>query len=240
MQIVLMAAGFGSRLGALTERIPKALVAVGGEPLIAHAVRFARLVGGAGTEIVVVGGVGFPLVEGEIRARKLDVTLVENKDFKDGNLLSLFTARPRLRGEFLLMNVDHIYRPAIADVVCRPVAEVSGYIDTDRQLGADDMKVARDARGRIAQIAKTLTTWDCGYVGMTRVPAHALDRYWRTADQALAADGRAIHVERVLARLAETDDKPHCQDISGHGWLEVDTPDERAGAEEALRGAGWR
>ncbi len=243
MQVVLMAAGFGSRLGALTERIPKALVRVGGETLLAHAVRFARLVNPAPADdaIIVVGGVGFPLMKDEIARLALPVTLVENPDFKDGNLLSLCAARPRIRGEFLLMNVDHIYRPAIAAIARRPVEDVTGFIDTDRTLGADDMKVARDASGRIERIAKTLTTWDAGYVGMTRVPAGALPRYWTTADAALAADGRAIHVERVLARLAETPStRPRCADISGHGWLEVDTPDERGHAEEALRGAGWR
>ena len=41
MQAVLLAAGLGSRLGSLTERIPKALITVGGEPLLAYAVRFA-------------------------------------------------------------------------------------------------------------------------------------------------------------------------------------------------------
>jgi choline kinase len=239
MQVVLMAAGFGSRLGALTERIPKALVSVGAEPLVAHAIRFAGRL--SPSEIIVVGGVGFPLVQKELADRRLDVTLVENKEYKDGNLLSLFAARPRIAGDFLLMNVDHIYRPAIAEIVRRPVEDVTGFIDTDRKLGADDMKVARDAHGRIEKIAKTLTTWDAGYVGMTRVPQAALERYWRTADATLAADGRAVHVERVLARLAEDPTtRPRCADISGHGWLEVDTPDERTHAEEALRGGGWR
>ena len=34
------------------------------------------------------------------------------------------------------------------------------------------------AHTRVRRIAKTLTTFDCGYVGMTRVPSSALDRYW--------------------------------------------------------------
>ena len=72
-----------------------------------------------------------------------------------------------------------------------------------------------------------------GYVGMTKIPAAAAGRYWAEADAALAEEGRAIHVERVLARLADAGQGPACRDISGHGWLEVDLPEERDRAEES-------
>ena len=137
------------------------------------------------------------------------------------------------------MNVDHIYRPAIADLVAPPAEDVTACIDTDRTLGADDMKVERDAAGRVRRIAKTLEAWDAGYVGMTKVPPAAAARYWAMADTALVEEGRAIHVERVLARLATTSAPPACRDISGHGWLEVDLPEERDQAEEALRQGVW-
>src|SRR5262249_27481559 len=141
--------------------------------------------------------------------------------------------------ELLVMNIDHIYRPAVAGLVAKPAADVTAFIDTDRVLGADDMKVERDGAGRVRRIAKTLETWDAGYVGMTKVPVTARARYWATADAALAEEGRAIHVERVLARLATTDRPPECRDVSGHGWLEVDLPEERDRAEEALREGAW-
>jgi choline kinase len=245
VQFVLLAAGLGSRLGAMTAQLPKALIPVGGEPLVAHALRFAARL--EPVRVVVVGGFGYPLVSAELDrlrasrhpAARLSITLVENVRFRDGNLLSLMAARPELDDEFVLLNVDHIYRAGIAAVVRPPADEVTAFIDTDRTLGADDMKVERDAEGRVRRIAKTLTTFDCGYVGMTRVPRAALDRYFATADRALQEDGPAIHVERVLARLAETAAPPVCRDISGHGWLEVDTPDERARAEEALRDPSW-
>jgi choline kinase len=239
MHAVLLAAGLGSRLGSLTERIPKALISVGGEPLLAYAVRFARRAGAR--DVTVVGGYGYELVEAEVARRALPVTLVRNEAFRDGNLVSLMTARPRLApdDELLVMNIDHIYRPAVAEIVARPADDVTAFIDTDRTLCADDMKVERDGAGRVRRIAKTLETWDAGYVGMTKVPASASARYWATADAALAEEGRAIHVERVLARLAATDHPPRCRDVSGHGWLEVDLPEERDRAEEALRVGVW-
>jgi choline kinase len=239
MQAVLLAAGLGSRLGQLTEHLPKALIPVGGEPLLAYAVRFARAAGAA--EVVVVGGFGYALVAAEAARRGLAVRLCENGAFRDGNLVSLFAARPHLDGarDTLVMNIDHIYRPAIAALAAAPADDVTAFIDTDRTLGADDMKVERDGAGRVRRIAKTLATYDAGYVGMTKIPASAAAGYWAAAEAAQRDEGRAIHVERVLGRLAEAGRGPLCRDISGHGWLEVDLPEERDRAEAALREGGW-
>jgi len=239
MNAVLLAAGLGSRLGSLTRQLPKALIPVGGKPLLAYALDFASSLRPA--RIIVVGGFCFPLVKDAIAGLRRDrpIELVENPQYRDGNLVSLLTAKPRITTGFLVMNVDHIYRPAIAKVVAPDVDRVTAFIDTDRKLGDDDMKVERGSDGRVVAIAKTLAKFDCGYVGMTRVPTMMLGRYFSEADHALAEEGRTIHVERILARLAKTADAPACRDISGHGWLEVDTPDERTAAERALAAGSW-
>jgi choline kinase len=250
VKVALLAAGLGSRLGALTAALPKALIPVGDRTLLAHALDFATRL--SPEEIVVVGGFGFPLVAAELDelrrpggrlAGACPVTLVENRDFRQGNLLSLQAARPHLEagseGGFVLLNVDHIYRPSIAPLVAAPASFVTAFVDTDRALGDDDMKVKRDPEGRVARIAKTLTDFDAGYVGMTSVPAAARARYFTETDAALASEGTTIHVERVLARLADSGQPPLCRDISGHGWLEVDTASERDRAETALAQGRW-
>ena len=252
MKIVLLAAGLGSRLGPLTSDLPKALIPVGGRPLLVHALRFAARL--APSQVVVVGGFHHDRVAEELQRRRvsdpviaaLPLTVVENQQFRSGNILSLQAARLHLDDDFVLLNVDHIFRPSIAPLVAappgrysEPTDQVIAFVDTDRTLTTDDMKVERDAQGRIAAIAKTLTRFDCGYVGMTRVPRPALAGYFAQLDAARAAEGDSIHVERILARLADAGRPPVCRDISGHGWLEVDTPLERSGAEAALQGPGW-
>lgn len=230
---VILAAGMGTRLEALAAARPKALVEVAGRTLLDRAIEFARLV--APASVVVVGGRDFPAVAAA--AARAGAVAVENPRYADaGNLLSLLAARAHLDGDLLLMNVDHVYPPAIAAIAARPCDEVTAFVDTDRALGADDMKVARDVAGRIARIAKTLPAWDAGYVGLTRVPAAALPRYLAAADATMAAEGTVAHVERVLQRLADAGTPPACRDVSGHGWLEVDTPEEHARAERALSG----
>jgi len=237
MQVVLLAAGLGSRLGALTELLPKALITVGGETLLARAVKFAERL--RPSDIIVVGGFGFTGVASEVERLRPQVGatlhLIHNESFRDGNLISLMAARPHVHDDFLLMNVDHVYRPAIAERVTPPADEVTAFVDHDRVLGADDMKVERDGEGMIRAIAKTLSTFDCGYVGMTRVPAVALPRYWAAAETVLAEAGRTIHVERILAQLATSPHPPVCRDISGIGWLEVDVRDERDLADATIR-----
>lgn len=240
MNVVLLAAGLGSRLGTLTRDLPKALIPVARKPLLLHAVSFAARL--RPTRIIVVGGFCFSQVKDILQnkaAAALPIDLVENTQFRDGNLVSLLTAKPLVTEGFLVMNVDHIYRPTIAELVAPEVSAVTAFIDTDCKLGNDDMKVERGTDGRIVAIAKTLIKFDCGYVGMTRVPTALLGRYFEEAERALAEEGRAIHVERILGRLARTDVAPICRDISGHGWLEVDTPDERAAAEAALAAGRW-
>jgi NDP-sugar pyrophosphorylase family protein len=95
MNVVVLAAGLGSRLGTLTRDLPKALIPVGGKPLLLHALSFAARL--RPSRLVVVGGFCFPQVRetlvsfrgGDKAAAALPIELVENTQFRDGNLVSL-------------------------------------------------------------------------------------------------------------------------------------------------------
>ncbi|MDQ3296746.1 MAG: NTP transferase domain-containing protein [Myxococcota bacterium] len=241
MQAIIMAAGLGSRLKDLTTATPKALIEAGGRPLIDYAVAFARACGAQ--HRIVVSGFCHADVAARVREVAPDAVIEENTEFRKGNLISMRAGQRALQpGGFLLMNTDHVYKPSIADVVARACAaatEVTAFCDFDRPLGADDMKVGLDADRRVAEMAKTLPTWDCGYVGMTYVPAGRRDDYFAAATRVSAELGDAIHVESILVALARASTPPHIADISGHGWLEIDEPHERAHADGVLARERW-
>jgi choline kinase len=241
MQVIIMAAGLGSRLKDLTTATPKALIEAGGRPLIDYALAFAAAAGGQ--RRIVVGGFHHSDVAARVVTVAPSAVIVENNEYRKGNLVSMLTGRRVLEpGGFLLMNTDHVYKPTIADIVvaaCTKASEITAFCDFDRTLGADDMKVELDTERRVAAMAKTLPTWDCGYVGMTFVPASRRDAYFAAADRVLETKGDASHVEAILVELARADAPPLIADISGHGWLEIDEPHERAHADETLARERW-
>ena len=108
MKALIFAAGLGTRLRPLTDTIPKALVPVGGEPLLKHLILRLK---GAGYDDIVVNVHHFA---GQIKS------YLDSKDFeirlnisdKSGQLMDtgggVLFAEKLLRGEgsFLAHNVD--------------------------------------------------------------------------------------------------------------------------------------
>lgn len=234
-QVVLLAAGMGTRLGELGHGLPKAMFDAGGRALIDRALDFAELLGA--DERIVVGGFRHDLVSAHLAGSgRAALVVVENPEYRIGNLRTLETALPRISGGFLLMNIDHVYPAAVAERIrAQPGAEITAFVDFDRPLGADDMKVELTGERRIARISKQLAHWSCGYVGMTFVPEARLPRYRAAIAAVRAQIGDPANVEHVLQRLADDGEPVEIGDISGIGWHELDTPEDVERALPALR-----
>lgn len=232
MQAVIIAAGLGNRLGELTSDRPKALVPVADRELILRTLDFVDHP--AITDRIVVTGYEGRSLSNFIAERCPGVLVVHNPNFKDGSIRTIEVALEHVRGDFLLMNVDHIYPRRMLDRILENSTGITAICDFDRELVADDMKV-KLSDGRIAAISKQLDEYDGGYIGMTCCSADNLERYGQGVQKTREVDGDSANVEAALARLAKEKEEINICDVSGMGWLEVDTPADLEHAERTIR-----
>jgi CDP-L-myo-inositol myo-inositolphosphotransferase len=233
MQIVILAAGLGNRLGKITGDIPKALVPVAGRELIARAMDFTDHP--SVDQRIVVTGYRSKKLESFLKEKYPKVATIHNPDFDKGNILTMKRAIPFIRDRFLLMNVDHIYPKRMFEHILESPEGITAVCDFDRSLGSDDMKVKLDDTRKLHKIKKTLDVFDCGYIGMTLCDKESLKRYIESFNAHLSNAGESSCVEHVLGWMAENNLQVNICDASGMPWLEVDDEKDLARAEEALR-----
>ena len=233
MIALVIAAGMGNRLGGLTAERPKALLPVAGRELILRALDFVEHP--AVRRRIVVTGYQSDQLTAFLRKQAPAVETAFNPRFAEGSALTVQAGLQEIDDDLLLMNVDHVYPRRLFPRVLEASSGIAAVCDFDRPLLDDDMKVKLTAQRTVAQIHKKLADFDAGYIGMTRIEATELPRYREALDHARRTFGDSANAEAALATLAAEAYPVTICDASGVRWLEVDTPDDLAAAEETLR-----
>ncbi len=235
MKIIILAAGLGNRLGAITQKIPKAMIEIEKTPLILRVIRFARLIGPY--QIIIVGGYKCGILWNFLNNE--NIIRVENPEHKKGNLYSLNCARSYLNEGFIQLNTDHLYPRRVAEFIrCMPNG-LSMVSDFDRRLFDDDMKIKVNGKigenALISAVSKKLNTFDGGYCGITIVKGKGINPYLSALDTVLERNDKQSVVEDVISELILNNSFPQILDISGIRWLEIDTSEDLENARRILR-----
>ena len=224
----MLAAGRSERLSGITKGSSKALLPLGGIPLVERAVRTVR---DAGVDRVIVV-VGYQADEVGIAARLGggDVEVVVAPDWESGNAASLAAAEPHLAGEpsFLLVCGDH----AFSFGALQPLAAAGGpavLVDDAPTPEAWDEGTRVSIRtGRVTAFGKSLPdpAIDCGAFLLDGRVFAAYRAAARTGDHSLAgavtAMGRTAPIRAVTLPEATW-------------WQDIDTPDDLRVAKHRLR-----
>jgi len=237
MQVVLLAAGMGLRLGPLTRTTPKAMIHLNEKPLVDYTLA-PLLANKKVTEVIVVGGFEFSSLKSHIEKNYSPfgdrVRVVRNSQFTKGNLYTLCAALPYLEGSFLICNVDHIYQEDTWRFILQEREEAAIFCDFFRDFQADEMKVLLDENKNLVEMAKDLEDFDCCYVGLTYVPASRSADYQRAIHKTIKAFGDKALVENVLPLLAGLKNKIQVIPFDRHQWYEIDTRKDLAQAQDSL------
>ena len=225
---IVLAAGDGGRLGALTSNCPKVLVPVRGEPLIYHPIRALAAAGITQIAIVVgylAGQVRAALGDGDRFGVRLDYIL--NLDYRAGNAISVRKAKHWAAGEpFVVCMGDHIIAPGF---VCRlldkaPSAETLcvDFAPGEHHQLAESTKVIVDDSGYIEHIGKELAYWNAVDTGVFLLTEKFLD----AIDELIPELGIDIETGDVVQFLVNRGFRFATCDVSGSFWADVDTEED--------------
>jgi len=233
MDALIIAAGYGSRLAALSPSKP--LTPVCGVPIIELSIRQAMLAGV--TRVVVVTGHEAARVElflADLSLRLgLAIVPVRLSDWSTPNGHSVIAGATRCDGDYLLMMADHLFDINIlAQLIAQAGADRGLTLAIDRRIDnplidpEDATWVQTDARGMIEAIGKTITTYDacdCGAFLATPELAPAI--------RAAIAAGKAGSLSAGVQVLA-AEGRAATLDIGDAWWIDIDDPHYHALAEE--------
>lgn len=235
MQAVILAAGMGSRLNTMTGGGSKALVQIGGRPLILHTLE-ALADHGIGPVLVIVGHEADKLQE--VIGDRAEVLL--NERFAETNsLYSLWLARDWVKGPFLLLNCDLFFDPRILDQLLGEPGNVLAY-DSTSSRGREQTKVAIRQR-RVVDIGKDLPADSARgeSLGLLKFEAEGARAMMATARK-LIEDGHenawVIEATRMVCREHEI----FGLNVAGSAWTEIDFPYDLDVARREVWPVIWR
>ena len=226
---IILSAGQGKRLSPLTDTRPKCLVELSGRTVLHWQLRHLRQAGI--TEAVVVTGFATDTVEAEIASLDLPgmtVRTLFNPFFGlTDNLATCWLARGEMVGDFLLLNGDTLFEPAIAEsLIAAPPARITVTIDRKGGYDADDMKVATQGLS-LRAIGKTIETYDAESIGFLRFDPEGAALFTEIVDAALRKpEGLKRWYLSVINQIAQEHDVVRVQSIQGLDWAEMDFPED--------------
>ncbi len=232
---VILAAGSGSRLYPKTNT-PKPLTEVLGLTL-AERVVCALHEGGNIRRFIVTLGHEADKVRSHFtdiaRRRGVTVEFTEPAAWQLGNGASALSAKGRTGdASFFLVMTDHLFSLEILRTLARngpAPGEVCLAVDSDKAgiFDLDDVTRVRIADGRIQEIDKNLDDWDAGDTGAMLCTPGLFEGLER------AAAGGRHGLSDGLRELAR-EGRARIVPVTGHAWLDVDTPESLREAERRL------
>lgn len=242
--VVVLAAGRGSRLGALGGSTPKWLLEVGGRSLADRQLTGLGLAGDRVASVRVVVGHGADAIDAELARRDEPVATVPNPEYAVlNNWWSLLRALRELpeEGPVAVLNADLLAAPehvaAFLEAAARGDAEGVLAVDLEKELTDESMKVSLAPDGSLQRIGKVEVEDPAGeYVGLLLLRGQALRRVREILEGFVGRPEAADEwYEGAVGRSAAEGIAWHVWPMPSGGWVEIDDDADLALAESLAR-----
>ena len=234
---VILAAGLGSRIRPLTDDVPKTLLTIGDETILARMLTGAQDAGIG--DVVLVLGYLYQKVERFVRESfpDLRVQVVVNERYEETNTgYSLLLAADHLEGSaFVKFDGDVVFDP---EVLCRLLSSpyaTALCIDRNIELASEEVKVSLSAGTRVAKVSKDVPAAEAvgESIGIEKIGA---DTARQLFSELRTMMDQKCHLqdyyEAAYERLIDRGVPFHVVDISDLPWTEIDTQQDYDAAEQ--------
>ncbi len=242
---VILAAGMGTRLKEKGKRHPKGFLRLGERPIIEESLLRLRR---AGVErILIVTGHHAEFYEQLAAEFGETVTTVHNPDYaRSGSMYSLYLARERLDGPFLLLESDLIYEQrALTELLAFPRENailLSGRTDSGDEVyveaeGGRMIAMSKDRRSLGENIAGEL-------VGISKISPALFAEMCACAERTFATTLQMDYETGALVEAARSQ-PVYCHRVPDLLWAEIDDAAHLARAKKRIypaiqaREDGW-
>ncbi len=237
MKAVILAAGIGSRLRPLTLSTPKALIPVGGIPLLQRTLAALRSVGLV--DVVIVTGYLADAIEKFVGglATDLRLTFVRNPYFdRTSNNYSLWLTQSDVLGhDMCLLDADILFEQSIVRDLLASSSPDALVIRRVSGLGAEEVKVECDPEGVVLRIGKEVDPRKA--VGESL----GIEKFSSATTKSILASldrrkDRDEFYEGSFQEVIESGVKIGTVDAGGRACIEIDTPEDLKAAELMVGG----
>jgi len=234
VKAIVLVAGVGRRLAPLTDRTHKALLPVGGQPVLARLLAALANVGIRET-VLVVGHCADQVrrLAGQ-RFGRMAIRYVDNPDYAKGSVISLYAARAHLGEPALVMDADVVFpREFLRRLVATPAPSAllldRGFEDTGEE------QKAYTRRDRVIALGKKVVpeAWEMvgEAVGFFKCGVEAGPELVRLM-KGLIDEGQGLseHEDAIHGLLASR--HVGWVDVTGLPWTEIDFIEDLRRAEK--------
>jgi choline kinase len=234
---IVLAAGPGRRLQALTAALPKTLLPLCDGRTILDVV-LANLRSAGLEDVLVVSGFAAERVAERVpeleRRHGIRLQLVFNDRAEDwNNAYSLWLARDGFREGALVVNGDTVHPPSVEETLLSARgADVLLAVDDRKALSAEEMKVVAEG-GRLVRIGKDVDLAAAAgeYIGVALVEGSAAGSLARALEATWQRDP-SLYYEDGFQEFADRGGNVGVAPIGAVDWIEVDDDADLARARE--------
>ena len=234
MKVIMLAAGVGKRMSAVTDVIPKCLIKIGKKTLLERHLEIISLLG-IKDIVLVVGHFKEKIKEAvEKDNNGFNITYIENEQYTKGSILSLWYARDELNDDVLIMDADVLYHDKLLRILAESESQNCFLLDKSSVYAGEEMMlfVKED---KVIGISK-IHSYDCDFkgegVGFFKLSSNDCHKLKNILEEFEQAGKVNVEYEDTLHELL-SQCSAGFESVEDLPWIEIDFEEdiERAGRE---------